>query len=223
MISRSASSRVAVLALVLFLAACSGHADSDRQPAEPVPPQPELIAEAPPAPGHCDSAGHCALPLSGNADALALCEGNAPKLYWNLGRENYLLACECDCSSHDNTGWLIDLSTGRVQRVGLGKPAVARELFNVDVVTDALASHPFCEAIDPDSLQSAEFISLIKYPTGDEDVPYCFSPRAFITSGEEIVIEDNGSRVPDNDDEVFLVTSEDVAAKVLSLTRQQAR
>lgn len=141
-------------------------------------------------------------------------------LYWNEGRENYLLACECNCTSHDNTGWLVDGSSGKVQGVALGKPTVAAELVDVDSVSDIVASHPFCAAIDPGSLQAAEFVSLIKYPTGDEDAPYCFSPRTFITSNEGVVIEDNGSKVPDSDDEVFLVTSAEVAATVLALAKK---
>src|SRR5690606_25205270 len=119
------------------------------------------------------------------------------------------------------TGWLVDASAGRVQGVDLGKPAVVQDLINIDVVTDILASHPFCEALDSNSLRSAEFVSLVKYPTGNDNVPYCFSPRVFITTGENIVIKDNGSRISEDDDEVFLSTSEDVAAKVLTLTRQQ--
>lgn len=217
------SSRVAVLALAAFLTACSEGMKNDMQPAKQLPPRPELIANALPVPDHCDSAGHCTLPLTGNADALSLCESNAPKLYWNQGRKDYLLACECECSSHDNTGWLVDASAGRVQGVDLGKPAVVQDLINIDVVTDILASHPFCEALDSNSLRSAEFVSLVKYPTGNDNVPYCFSPRVFITTGENIVIKDNGSRISEDDDEVFLSTSEDVAAKVLTLTRQQAR
>lgn len=151
---------------------------------------------------------------------MALCEGYAPMLYWNEGRENYLLACECDCTSHDNTGWLIDGSSGKVQRVALGKPAIATELVGVDAVSDILASHPFCEAFDPGSLQAAEFVSLIKYPTGDEDAPYCFSPRTFTMSNDGIVIEDNGRKLPGGDDEVFLATSAEVATTVLALARE---
>ena len=217
------SARATVLVLAALLIACSEGGENGMHSAKPLPPGPEFVPNASPVLGLCDSAGHCKLKLTKNADALALCEGNAPQLYWNQGRESYLFACECDCSSHDNTGWLVDVSTGRVQGVGLGKPAVAQELINVDVVTDIMASHPFCEALDSNSLQSAEFVSLIKYPTGNDNIPYCFSPRTFIKSGESIVIKDNGSRVFEDDDEVILSTSEDVAAKVLKLTRQQAR
>ena len=164
------SARATVLVLAALLIACSEGGENGMHSAKPLPPGPELVPNASPVLSLCDSAGHCKLKLTKNADALALCEGNAPKLYWNQGRESYLFACECDCSSHDNTGWLVDVSTGRVQGVGLGKPAVAQELINVDIVTDIMASHPFCEALDSNSLRSAEFVSLVKYPTGNDNV-----------------------------------------------------
>lgn len=162
----------------------------------------------------------CHVTLIADEDALALCEGYAPTLYWNEGRENYLLACECDCTSHDNTGWLVDGSSGKVQGMALGKPAVPTELVDVDAVSDIMASHPFCEALDPGSLQAAEFVSLIKYPTDDEDAPYCFSPRTFAMSNGSIVIENNGRKLPDGDAEVFLATSAEVATTVLALARK---
>lgn len=220
MISPSAIFRITVLVLTLLLVACSGREDSSREQAETLQPRLELVANAPPASEQCDSEGHCNVALAGNQGALSLCEGYAPMLYWNEGRENYLLACECDCTSHDNTGWLIDGSSGKVQGVALGKPAIATELVDVDAVSDILASHPFCKAFDPGSLQAAEFVSLIKYPTGDEDAPYCFSPRTFTMSNDGIVIEDNGRKLPDGDDEVFLATSAEVATTVLALVRQ---
>ncbi|QOY62253.1 hypothetical protein INQ40_10025 [Lysobacter sp. H21R4] len=158
--------------------------------------------------------------LAGNQEALSLCEGGAPMLYWNEGRENYLLSCECNCTSHDNTGWLVDRSSRKVQGVALGKTAVAAELVDVDSVSDILAAHPFCAAIDPGSLQAAEFVSLVKYPTGNEDSAYCFSPRTFITSSEGVVIEDYGNQVRDSDEEVFLATSAEIAAAVLALVKQ---
>ncbi|MGY0612459.1 hypothetical protein [Luteimonas sp. A501] len=220
MISRFASSMVAVLTLALFLVACSEREHSTRRQVETLQPRLKLVADAPPASEQCDSEGRCNAALAGNQDALALCEGDTATLYWTEGRRHYLLACECKCTSHDNYGWLVDGSSGKVQGVALGKPAIATELVDVDAVSDILAPHPFCEAIDPGSMQAAEFVSLIKQPTGDEDTPYCFSPRAFITSSQGLVIEDNGSKVPESDEEVFLLTSADVAAAVLALARQ---
>lgn len=216
MTSRFVNSSVALLVTALLFAGCA-ESNLGMRPAEFPPPRADLATAAPHAAGHCDSDGHCQLALEENGDARALCAGNAPMLYWNKGRENYLLACECNCSSHDNTGWLIDASTGMVQSVALGKPALAPELADVEVVEDILASHRFCEAIDARALQGADFVSLIKYPTGNDDAPYCFVPRTFVTSGDEVVIEDNGKRVARGDDEVFLATSADVAGRVLTV------
>ena len=86
-------SRVAVLAVAALFAACSKGGESGMQSAKSLPPGSGLVANGPPLLGHCDSAGNCNLALTNNLDALALCEGNAPKLYWNQGREIGRASC----------------------------------------------------------------------------------------------------------------------------------
>ncbi|KLJ01982.1 hypothetical protein WQ56_03800 [Luteimonas sp. FCS-9] len=138
-------------------------------------------------------------------------------MYWNQGEDSRLLACECVCTSHDNTGWLVHGPDRQVQAVALGKSAIGAELADAVVVEDIMASHPFCETLDRRPLRVAEFVSLIKYPTGRDDAPYCFSVRTLSTSRGDLVIEDDGRRVDDQDDEVFLETPAGIADTVRAI------
>ena len=224
MTNRSASFRVTSLTLTLILFGCSGgEGISGTSPEVPaMPPVEPLAGDVPQRPKSCDADGHCRATLAGIEDARAICDGATPMLYWNQGRDSHLLACECNCTSHDNTGWVLHGSSGQVQGVALGKAAVAEDLINVDTVSDIMASHPFCEAADHRALQSAEFVSLIKYPTGRDDTPYCFSVRAFSISRDGLVIEDDGRKVLEDDGEIFLDTPTDIEEKVRTIVRQAA-
>lgn len=111
--------------------------------------------------------------LCGSPRAIVQSNGSDP--------ERFLVSCDCECTSHDNFGWLVDMRTGAgapvVQKTALGRVYTANMLSKAPVVIrDGFSSHPFCEVLDSEKLQSAVFISLMKLPTGAEDVPYCYYP-----------------------------------------------
>src|SRR5690606_17292279 len=185
-------------ATLLLIAGCA----ADRSDASPPVPQP-----APPSSSmtqhqqHRDANGNCRLQLECMDAAKAVCDGTSPTLYWNQGKPNSLLACECHCTSHDNSGWFVDGASGHVQGISLGKAATFATIHNSDTVEDILSSHKFCRASGHES-DTGEFLSLIKYPTGNEESPYCFSVRVISESDGSIVAREDGQSIDPDDAEV---------------------
>ena len=143
-----------------------------------MPSNPALMNEA-----ACNSSGECAMDISGMAKNIFLaCESSKVSVSWNHRRQgSFLIACDCECTSHDNIGWLVDLppiaGTKKIQKLYLGKRVTVELLKKAPRrISDIFSSHPLCEKIDTEKLKSSVFVSLIKQPENSEVAPYCFSP-----------------------------------------------
>jgi len=92
-----------------------------------------------------------------------------------------LVTCDCSCTSHDNSGWLVETglkdASPRVRRVTLGKVSSVAEFNRYgERVPDILASHPWCTGTKPRTPINAVFATLVKQPSEVGDAPYCFTP-----------------------------------------------
>ena len=58
----------------------------------------------------CNASGECALDISDTAkNILFACETPKVEVTWNRRKNSlFLIACDCVCTSHDNTGWLVE-------------------------------------------------------------------------------------------------------------------
>lgn len=111
-----------------------------------------------------------------------------------------LVTCDCGCTSHDNSGWLIEpgLKDGnpRVRRVSLGKVSSVVEFKRAgDKVQDIISSHPWCSADKVKVPLNAVFTTLMKQPSQSGDAPYCFTPHFFVGDGSAPL-----RKVPTTDD-----------------------
>lgn len=173
---------------LLIVAACIMHAplaeafETDRSTPEAV----------------CNNQGECSLDLSDvGVDSAALCDAPTAWISWNTKQKGiYLISCECDCTSHDNSGWLVSFNSDpnppSVQKVRLGKRNTLETLHKAPSrVPDILASHLMCEASDPEKLSASIFVSLIKRPTDELGAPYCFYPAYIVARDGLINVESN--------------------------------
>ncbi|WP_155760134.1 hypothetical protein [Stenotrophomonas maltophilia] len=105
---------------------------------------------------------------------------------WNNAVPNAtLVTCDCICTSHDNSGWLVETGlkddVPRVRRVTLGKVSGVAEFNRYgERVPDTFASHPWCSGTKPKMPINAVFATLMKQPTKAGDAPYCFTPHFFV-------------------------------------------
>ncbi|MCO6060482.1 hypothetical protein NG726_27995 [Pseudomonas sp. MOB-449] len=82
----------------------------------------------------CNAAGECIWDVSEKSREIMLaCETPRASMAWNKKREGaFLITCDCGCTSHDNTGWIVDLTASdqarKVQQVPLGKEATIEML-----------------------------------------------------------------------------------------------
>ncbi|KQN44816.1 hypothetical protein ASE98_07695 [Pseudomonas sp. Leaf48] len=141
----------------------------------------------------CNASGECALDISDTAKQIVLaCETPKVEVTWNRAKQNaFLIACDCECTSHDNVGWLVDedMSTGkyRIGRLDLGKKYTVEELRRtVGDIPDIFQSHPLCGEPDNELLKKSFFVNLLKHPTSNESSPYCFSPL-YITKDDGLL------------------------------------
>ena len=205
------------VAVCMALLGCTGQDDPDigvisAMAATEIPEQQRVDSR-------CDVSGNCQTRLDDVPRAVEICDGMSPSLFWNSNQRNLLLACECNCTSHDNKGWFIFANQKEVQGIGLGKSVTPESLQDVDRVPDIMASHPLCRDVDHEDLRSADFVTLIKYPTGNDDSPYCFEARSIREAGGGVRIVE-GSRVIDaSDDESFLETSAESKSDILDLAQ----
>ncbi|MEQ3435939.1 Secreted protein [Stenotrophomonas maltophilia] len=114
------------------------------------------------------------------------CETEKVWLSWNNAvPDAALVTCDCSCTSHDNSGWLVetglDGDVSRVRRVALGKVSSVEELERYgERVPDTFSSHPWCSGAKPKAPTNAVFATLMKQPSQMGDTPYCFTPHFII-------------------------------------------
>jgi hypothetical protein len=137
----------------------------------------------------CTTDGECIREIGVHAKTIfEKCETDRVTIAWNRRYEDaYLISCDCRCTSHDNTGWIVSNTKGAssliITRAVLGKSAtVAQIKSEPDAIKDIMSSFPLCEKPVRSELTHSVFVTLIKSPTGEEDPPYCFSP-AYIVKG----------------------------------------
>jgi len=115
-----------------------------------------------------------------------LCKTEIVWLSWNNAVPNAtLVTCDCSCTSHDNSGWLVEWEPGddtyRVHRVSLGKVFSPTEFRRAGArIQDIVSSHPWCSGAKPSMPKNAVFATLAKQPTESGDEPYCFTPHFFV-------------------------------------------
>lgn len=167
----------------------------------------------------CGTDDYCKKSLDYDPVAISLCDGMSPYLYWNRATSNMLLACECNCTSHDNTGWIIYGINPKIQGVALGKPTTPDLIRQDDKVPDIMASHPMCSAINEANLSDADFVTLIKYPTGDDNSPYCFEARYLLVRDDELRIIEAERELDRSDHEIFPDTSPEAYLKITDIIK----
>lgn len=139
----------------------------------------------------CNQDGECIRALDNNTKTIfEQCETDRVTIAWNREYEDaYLISCDCQCTSHDNTGWMVSSITGasspNITRVALGKSATVAEIKSEpSMIKDIMSSFPLCEKPIRSKPADSIFVTLIKSPTGEENPPYCFSP-AYIVNGPQ--------------------------------------
>jgi hypothetical protein len=150
----------------------------------------------------CNTTGECSIDVSDTAKNILLaCETPKVSIAWNRARKNsFLIACDCECTSHDNTGWLIDtnIATGKqnIKELHLGKRYTVEALkHTTSNIPDIFNSHPLCEKIDNNTLNNSIFVTLIKQPTNNDAAPYCFSPAYIIEDKKNLTIQTNNNKL----------------------------
>ncbi|MDH1196030.1 hypothetical protein [Stenotrophomonas sp. GD03958] len=115
-----------------------------------------------------------------------LCKTEKVWLSWNNAVPNAtLVTCDCSCTSHDNSGWLVEaqpeVDTYRVHRVSLGKVFSPTGFRRAGArIQDIVSSHPWCSGAKPSMPTNAVFATLVKQPTESGDELYCFTPHFFV-------------------------------------------
>ncbi|MBK0011033.1 hypothetical protein [Stenotrophomonas sp. S41] len=115
-----------------------------------------------------------------------VCKTEKVWLSWNSAVPSAtLVTCDCSCTSHDNSGWLVEeqpeFDSYRVHRVSLGKVFSPTEFRRAGArIQDIVSSHPWCSSAKPSMPTNAVFVTLVKQPTESGDEPYCFTPRFFV-------------------------------------------
>jgi hypothetical protein len=139
---------------------------------------------------NCNNFGECTADVGEyGREILLSCETRKAAVMWNRKRPGaFLIACDCECTSHDNVGWVIDLKTPfeelRIQKIHLGKSATIEGLSQRPLlIFDMMSSHSLCETVDGEELKKSIFVSLVKYSTGIDVDPYCFSPVYIVEGG----------------------------------------
>ena len=146
----------------------------------------------------CNFSGECSMDVgSEGKNILAACEAPRASISWNRKEKGvFLVACDCKCTSHDNTGWLIGGAsvTGEreIQRLYLGKEFTVEALGkDPSSISDIMASHPLCEKVDVVKLRESVFVTLLKQPTNNQSAPYCFLPAYIMGYRDSMKIRTN--------------------------------
>ncbi|WP_153050305.1 hypothetical protein [Pseudomonas sp. MF4836] len=130
----------------------------------------------------CNGSGECSVEITDLSVRLnKACESPRISMSWNKRAENlYLISCDCECTSHDNSGWIVQLDAvdrkPSAKNVPLGRDITIEKLESSSgEIHDIYSSHPMCEPIDRKALRNSIFASLFKQPTTIGANPYCYS------------------------------------------------
>lgn len=167
-----------------------------------------------------DCAGSdCFDPGFGSDVGLALCPEGEIVVESNVASSSSLVVCDCKCTSHDNTGWIVwtDEASAKQSVVPIypGK-LVSPDTFSAStspVIRDQLWHVEMCVSVDRAQLDQSDFITLVKRLTNSDDSPYCFDPLYITIQGTTVKLK-LADRWIHADDEQYLgedVSSEDLA------------
>lgn len=144
----------------------------------------------------CIDSGECSLDVSSVAlDLLERCEAPKLTLNWNENTAGaFLLACDCNCTSHDNTGWLVENysinALPKITELSLGRRFTLQALRqSPSSIRDTLSSSPLCEPLDFEKAEVGVFVSMIKRPSKADNAPYCYYPVYIVVRAEQLEIE----------------------------------
>lgn len=149
---------------------------------------------------NCNEFGECYRAVGGSAEILKWCETASATIAWNHRRKGaFLVSCDCECTSHDNVGWVVDkdVRTGKyvVQKLQVGKQSTVESIRRSSgLVLDGFSGYPYCGAINSKNLSDSVFVTLLKEPTGSSVLPYCFYPAYIVLgkSGLEVKADGGG-------------------------------
>ena len=149
---------------------------------------------------HCNEFGECYRAVGGSAEILKWCETTSATIAWNHKRKGaFLVSCDCECTSHDNVGWIVDknVRTGKyvVQKLQVGKQSTVESIRrSSSLVLDRFSEYPYCGAINSRNLSDSVFVTLLKEPTDSDAAPYCFYPAYIVLgkSGLEVKVDGGG-------------------------------
>lgn len=124
----------------------------------------------------------CAEPRWDSDIGLALCPDGKLSVARNAASSSTLVICDCHCTSHDNTGWVVlnygSSGTGSVVLIFPGMMA-SPEMFSAStspIIRDLVVGVPMCIPVDRAQLEKSTFITLSKRPSESTEFPYCFDP-----------------------------------------------
>ena len=96
-----------------------------------------------------------------------------PKAKFDIRSQSYILSCECDCSSQENTFWILS-ADGKVQTLDASKIVSGVDIIkNKSGVPDAFGVVPYCQPINA---SGESLVYLQKGPgSAGQPQPYCYS------------------------------------------------
>lgn len=96
-----------------------------------------------------------------------------PKAKFDIRSQSYILSCECDCSSQENSFWILG-ADGKVQTLDASKIVSGVDIIkNRSGVPDAFGVVPYCQPIN---VKGEGLIYLQKGPSSaGQPQPYCYS------------------------------------------------
>lgn len=163
--------------------------------------------------------GDCAEPArDGNVD-LALCPEGKIAVAHNAASSSSLVVCDCRCTSHDNTGWIVWTEGPSAAQLAVeiysGK-LVSPDVFSATaspLIRDLLSDVQMCAPIDRAQLGRSDFTTLVKRPSDSVDFPYCFDLLYISIEGSTVRLKLADRWIDADDDEFFgeQVSDEDAA------------
>ncbi|WP_018927454.1 tetratricopeptide repeat protein [Pseudomonas umsongensis] len=108
--------------------------------------------------------------------------GETPKTKWDIRTGEYILSCECNCTSQENTFWLVSGANKEfVKKVETSKIVSTIDLRkNKDGVPDVFGLVPYCTTVH---VVSDKLVSLQKIPSANNSQhPYCYEVDESVSS-----------------------------------------
>ena len=156
----------------------------------------------------CAGSGCAELRLDSDI-GFALCPDGALSVARDAASSSTLVICDCRCTSHDNTGWVVlnDGSSGVRSVVPIFPGMMASpEMFSANTsptINDLVVGVPMCTPVDRAQLKQSTFITLSKRPSESTEFPYCFDPLYILAEGSMVKLKLGSRWIDPNDAEFF--------------------